>query len=122
MPGTRAILDKSAPAPSLASLDGGFFLTKGKKWAYECEWRMLVPLKDATRSMTTAGDAVHLFEFPSDALRVIVLGAHATPALETSVRDLLGTRPALSHVNLLRAVLDLNKRRVRVFQPPPEGA
>jgi hypothetical protein len=119
----RKVLYKdTAPAPSLGSLDGEFFVTKGSRWAYEREWRMLLPLKDATRSITTAGDTVHLFTFPSDALKYIVIGANATPTLEASVRELLSTSQVLSNVGLSRATLDHNQRRVRVPWPPPGSA
>lgn len=111
----RKVHYSDGPANSLASLDGDALLvTKGTKWSYEKEWRMLVPLRDATRSLKIGGDMVYLFAFPPNALRGIILGAHATPAMEASVQNLLKARPELRHVHLSRALLDFDTRSVKV--------
>jgi hypothetical protein len=103
------------PATSLANIDGDALLvTKGTKWSYEREWRMLVPLRDATRSVKFGGDTVYLFAFPPEALKDIILGAHATATLEASVRNLLNDRPELRHIHLSRALLDFDTRSVKV--------
>jgi hypothetical protein len=102
----------------MATLDGDALLvTKGTRWAYEREWRMLVPVKDATRSLLIGEDTVHLFAFPPDALKGIILGAHAAVAIETSLQSLLNDCPALRHVHLSRAMLDLDTRSVKVAWP-----
>ena len=111
----RKVRYSDGPPLSLATIDGDALLvTEGTKWSYEREWRMLVPLRDATRSLTIGGDTVHLFAFPPDALRGIILGAHATPDTEVSVKTLLNDRPELRHVRLTRATLDLDARSVNV--------
>lgn len=114
----RKVHYSDGPATSLANIDGDALLvTKGTKWSYEREWRMLVPLRDATRSLKIGGDTVHLFAFPPEALRGIILGAHATATLEASVRNLLNGRPELRHVHLSRALLDFDARSVKVQWP-----
>jgi hypothetical protein len=114
----RRVVYSDRPAVSMASLDGDALLvTKGTKWAYEREWRMLVPLKGATRSLSIDEDTVHLFAFPPDALQGIILGAQASIAIETSLQNLFNARPALHHVRLSRAMLDLDTRSVRVLWP-----
>jgi hypothetical protein len=75
---------------------------------------MLVPLKDATQSLTIAGETVHLFAFQPDVLRGVILGANATLDTEAAVRDLLSDLPELRHVRLTRARLDLDSRSVKV--------
>jgi hypothetical protein len=111
----RVLYADVAPAPSMLALDGdAVFVTKGKQWAYEREWRMLAPLRDATRSLKVGEDVVYLYTFPSEALTAIVFGALATPTLEVRVRDALRSSPSLGHVHLSRAVLDLDNQRVRV--------
>ena len=111
----RRVLYSNRPAVSMATLDGDALLvTKGTKWAYEREWRMLVPLTDATRSLIIGGDTMHLFAFPPDALKGIILGAHATEATKASVQKLLNERAGLRHVQLSQAMLDLDTRSVRV--------
>ncbi len=106
------------PATSLADIDGDALLvTKGTKWSYEREWRMLVPLRDAKRSLKFGGDKVYLFAFPPEALKAIMLGAHSTASLEASVRNLLNDRPELRHIHLSRALLDFDTRSLKVQWP-----
>jgi hypothetical protein len=114
----RKVHYSDGPATSLADIDGDALLvTKGTKWSYEREWRMLVPLRDAKRSLTFGGDIVYLFAFPPEALKAIILGAHATATLEVSVRNLVNDRPELRHVHLSRALLDFDTRSVKVEWP-----
>ncbi len=118
----RKVRYSDSPADSLATIDGDALLvTKGTKWSYEREWRMLVPLRDATRSIKVGDDAVHLFAFPPEALRGIILGAHATPTIEASIRKLLNDRPDLRHIQVARAVLDFDSRSVKVEWPDTYG-
>ncbi|HXD32678.1 MAG TPA: DUF2971 domain-containing protein [Pyrinomonadaceae bacterium] len=114
----RKVRYSDSPALSMVSLDGDMLLvTKGTKWTYEKEWRMLVPLKDATRALIIGGDTVHLFAFPPDALKGIILGAHATAVTKASVQSLLNDPSELHHVHLSQAILDLDIRSVRVSWP-----
>jgi len=103
------------PAPSILALEGdAMFVTKGTKWAYEREWRMLAPLKDSSRCVKAAGDSVHLYSFPPGALTSIVIGARAVATMEDSVRQILCTKAVLDSVAVSRAVLDLENQRVHV--------
>jgi hypothetical protein len=115
----RKVRYSDDPPVSLANIDGdALLITKGTKWSYEREWRMLVPLRDATRSMPIAGDTVYLFAFPPDALLGVILGVNATPDTEAEVKNLLD-RPNLRHVRITRAILDLDSRSIKV---PDEAA
>jgi hypothetical protein len=106
------------PAPSAFTLDGnGLFVSKGQKWAYEREWRMLAPLQDASRTVATAGEPVHLYEVPPDALTSVVIGARTGASVERRVRDILHTNPDLTHVSVSRAVLDLQRQRIQLDCP-----
>jgi len=114
----RKVRYSSGPPVSLATVDGDALLvTKGAQWSYEREWRMLVALNDATRSLIVDGDTIHLFALPPDALTGIILGARATSATEAAVRDILDSRPELRHVCVTRAALDLGTRVVKIQWP-----
>jgi len=103
------------PAPSILTIEGNaMFVTKGTKWAYEREWRLLAPLKDSSRCVKVAGDSVHLYSFPPDALTSIVIGARAVATMEDAVRKILCANASLSSVAVSRAVLDLENQRVHV--------
>lgn len=115
----RKVRYSDDPPVSLATVDGdALLITKGTRWSYEREWRMLVPLRDATRSMPVAGDTVHLFAFPPDALRGVILGVNATSDTEAEVKNFLG-RSELRHIRMTRAILDLDSRSVKV--PSADG-
>jgi len=103
------------PAPSAVGMDGNaLFVTKGTKWLYEREWRMLAPLKDASRSFELGGDSVHLFSFPAEALVSVVIGARASAELECLVREAVRGSADLTHISVSRATLDLDGQRVCV--------
>ncbi len=112
----RSVLYAELPAaPSLAKLEGdAIFVTKGEKWEYEREWRMLAPLTDATRCVETDGDSVYLYSFPADALATIVIGARAASSLETTLGEILGADTSVGHVTVSRALLDHDSQRVKV--------
>jgi Protein of unknown function (DUF2971) len=117
----REVRYSNRPAVSLATIDGdALLITKGAKWSYEKEWRMLVPLRDATRSLTIAGDTVHLFAFPPDALQRIILGAHASLDTEACLQSVLSERPELRHVHVTRAIIDLDARSIKISWPDVE--
>lgn len=109
----------SDPLPvSLADIDADAVLvTKGTQWSYEREWRMLVPLKHATRSLTVGKEIIHLFKFPPDALRGIILGAHVSHDTEALVIETLKKHTELRDVSLVRATIDLDTRSVKVSWP-----
>src|SRR5437870_1337088 len=83
------------------------WLLRASQWEYEREWRMLIPLSGATRSVPVVGDTVHLFALPPTALTGIILGARANFETETAVRNAISRRPELRHVRLTRAILNL---------------
>lgn len=102
-------------APSALAVDGNALLvTKGTKWSYEQEWRMLAPLQDASRALDVAGDLVHLFSLPAKALVSVVLGARASAELEGLVHDAVHGSADLAHISVSRAALDLDGQRVCV--------
>jgi hypothetical protein len=111
----REVRYSDGPPLSLATMDGDALLvTKGSQWAYEREWRMLVPLSGATRSMPVAGDTVHLFAFPPAALTGIIFGARASSETEIAVRNAISRRAELRHMRLTRAILNLSTRTVNI--------
>lgn len=118
----REVRYSDRPALPLVPIDGdALLITKGTQWSYEKEWRMLVPLRDATRLLTIAGETVHLFAFPPDALRGIILGAHTSLDTEASVQRVLSDRPELRHARVTRATIDLDARSVKVPWPDVES-
>jgi len=79
-----------------------FFLTKSEAWAYESEWRMVVPLSDCETPL--AGLQVQIF--PKGCLSAVILGANVSTAQQNEVMQLLKTEPGLAGVELRRAKLN----------------
>lgn len=103
------------PAPSALGVDGNaLFITKGTRWSYEREWRMLAPLQEASRFIEVGAESVYLFAVPPEAFKSVVLGARASVELEGLVRHTLRTSARLSHILVSRAALDVDSQRVWV--------
>ena len=81
--------------------------TKSVAWAYEGEWRIIRNFNDAAykRGPDLYGNDVLLFPVPPECIRSVILGYKMTPDNVQSVQEMVADNPALSHVNLQRAVL-----------------
>ena len=82
-------------------------LRKSPEWAYEKEWRLLVPLarSDETRTMRAGQERIHLLRFPDSAIRALVLGARLADAQVAEVAIRVRKNPQLKHVAIHRAEL-----------------
>uniref|UniRef100_UPI0009E81C41 DUF2971 domain-containing protein n=1 Tax=Pseudomonas sp. GTC 16482 TaxID=1661693 RepID=UPI0009E81C41 len=65
------------------------YLTKGIEWGYEKEWRILQKANNASSVIETPIGDVHLFEFPSDAVTAVVIGARATESTRSRIESVL---------------------------------
>ena len=78
----------------------GAFVTKSKDWYYEQEVRKFRHLSEAT----DVDGAVHLFEFPDDLVREVILGCRSSSQLADRVKEL--KRSSLPHLTLKKARVD----------------
>lgn len=62
------------------------YTIKDIAWQYENEWRMLVALQDADERLSNDNDIIHLFKFPFDAIKRVIVGANADLTLEKRVK------------------------------------
>ncbi len=81
------------------------FFVKSKKWEYEDEWRMVLPLSDATKVIKKDPYDVNLFRFPATSIKKIIIGARASDSNRSAIRSLVAKRE-FSHVELYSAHLD----------------
>ncbi|WP_066270835.1 DUF2971 domain-containing protein [Hydrogenophaga palleronii] len=103
------------PSLTLSEVDDfSAFMTKGLEWQYEAEWRMIQPLSSASRIIGDGPEAIHLFEFPAEAIRGVILGARMPEAKKVEIRGLLSQSPRYSHVRCVDARVDDEHYRVRV--------
>lgn len=76
------------------------FLTKSNDWAYEQEWRMILPLKDASSKI---GEDIYLFDFPPTCITGIIFGSNMQSDKKQEILDLTSTNPLYSHVAIRQA-------------------
>lgn len=78
-------------------------LTKGQDWAYEQEWRMVLPLDDEQNYPHEIDGRFHLFPIPREAFRGIVIGARASDATKLAIRTAIEASPELRHLTVRQA-------------------
>ncbi|WP_332763127.1 DUF2971 domain-containing protein [Pseudomonas koreensis] len=93
-----------------------FFLTKSDHWEYEAEWRMMLPLSEADKTLDMAGEKICLFEFPVNAVKSVVLGAKMPEGLSMAVIEKLRSNNAYKNVSLFRAKIHPTDYRLIVEQ------
>jgi Protein of unknown function (DUF2971) len=67
-----------------------WFQTKSDDWSYEKEWRIVRPLSQADQRIEADPYPICLFEFSPSAVREIIVGMRAKPALVEEVRSMAG--------------------------------
>ena len=99
----------SATRPSLTLSeveDASAFLTKGMEWAYEAEWRMIVPLADASRVIEDKLGPIHLYNFPASAVTSVICGCRMLDSKKAEIQAVLAKLPQYAHVRLMTAEID----------------
>lgn len=81
------------------------FFIKSSRWEYEVEWRMLLPLSDATEIIKKDPYAIHLFKFPTKSIKKIILGARTTEKNKSIICEILEEHE-YSHIELYQAQLE----------------
>lgn len=75
---------------------------------------MIVPLSDASKTIGAGPEAVHLFAFPADAVKSIVLGSRMLESKKEEIQSLLSELPQYSHVCCKQAEIDAEHYLVRI--------
>lgn len=106
--------DQRTQAP-LTSLNGiEMFLVKSAHWSYEKEWRIARPLEDAELIQNESPFPIHLFRFPSDALKEIIFGAKIDPTTKQTLLDIASDRSDFEHLVFRQAVLDQQSYSIKL--------
>jgi hypothetical protein len=88
-----------------------FFLAKSLDWAYEREWRMILPSSEASQVIRKETQEVLLYDFPADAVIEVILGCRASCETEEEVRRHISD-PVYSHVAIRKAQLHSEEFRL----------
>lgn len=111
----KVLYSEARPSVMLFEIeDFSPFLTKGLEWGYEREWRMMRPVADATRVIGDGPHAVHLFQFPPDAIKSVIFGCRIDESTKDAIRELIARRSEFSHVSLFEAQVDARHYKVNV--------
>jgi len=103
----RVVYRETRPRGEMTRFDGvDLFLVKSGHWAYEREWRILRPLRDAQRIIPGNPLPIHLFELPADALTEVIIGARATVNIRTRVVEAVRSRPSMGKVKVKQSIPD----------------
>jgi len=78
-----------------------FLFTKAKQWDYEQEWRLVRPLRAATKVIAVDPFPIHLFEIPAQSITSVIVGHRMAKAEFEKLHEALQV-PQLQHVALKR--------------------
>lgn len=91
------------PDQFMSTMVRDVLLTKSVEWAYEEEYRMILPLGDMSRTHHVVGGRFHLFAIPADAIKGVVFGARILEQTREKLLAVVKESPALSHVSVQQA-------------------
>lgn len=60
-------------------------------------------LPDADKIINSIVPAVHLFNFPADAIEEIIIGVNADTSLTESIKSIIDDNPEFSHIKVKQA-------------------
>lgn len=112
-------VDRPLNSTSFEELIGSdLFASKLSKWAYEREWRMLVPLTGREPEIRNACDQIHLIAIPKNSIKSITFGMRSKPDLRATLGRILKNDAAYDVVELKEAYLDLENGRIDIRPTP----
>ncbi|CAI1577226.1 DUF2971 domain-containing protein [Serratia marcescens] len=94
--------------------DFTIFLTKGIEWSYEKEWRMMLPIDNADTvvNLGSGTPSVNLFNFPSTAVKSIIMGCRMDEEKKEEIRRCVEYDEDYNHVKLLNTKIDNKEYRL----------
>jgi len=104
------------PVINLMNTSGAeLFFVKSKKWEYEFEWRMLMPLSDSLPMIEKQPFPVHLFDFPIESVSELILGARMSEQDKSIIQEIMNDR-SCAHIKLYQAELDNTSYEIVIKQ------
>lgn len=99
----KVLYRPNKPVKSFFNFTGqAYFLTKHKDWSYEREWRILLPLNQATKIIDKN---IHLFSYPPNALEAVILGPRTAYNTKLKIKEIIRESSIFSHVKILDATI-----------------
>lgn len=91
------------------------FFVKSLRWAYEAEWRMLMPLSDCSKVIEKQPYPICLFRFPAESVKEVILGARMSEQDAGTIKSIMNDRE-FAHVKLSQAHLDNSSFKIEIKQ------
>ena len=88
-------------------------LTKSSIWAYENEWRILRPLQEADKVIEASPYSIHLFAFPHEMVREVILGYRISDELRSKIIQVVKGDEKYHDVQVLQEKPDEQEFKVR---------
>lgn len=88
------------------------FLTKSSEWAYEKEWRIMLPLELSDEKIKSVPHDIHLFKIPFSAISKVVIGARATQETVQEIKEAILVNSELSHIKICKMLIDDKQYRL----------
>ena len=99
----KVIYDDIPPAGNVSEMNGNLLILKNKCWAYEEEWRMLLPLNTAdTEINIDKENKISLFNYPADAISHIIFGINATESTIESTTKVIASLTPNTQIEIFR--------------------
>jgi len=96
------------------------FLTKGKIWESEHEWRMMLPLQNASEVICKGSSTYHLFDYPASAIKQIIFGARMPITKQHDIFRLIAESADLSHIACISAKIDEQHYKINFAEYCPQ--
>ena len=104
---------KQRPNAPMIELTGTeLFLVKSEQWSYENEWRILRPLHDANQTVNAGPLPIHLFSFPTEIIREIILGCRMSENIKNQLIQMVHSDELYRDVKILHAKPDEKEFRL----------
>lgn len=98
---------------ALSDMHGDDILaTKEIAWEYEAEWRMIIPLASANKTLE-GSDKIYLYTFPLSSVTSVIVGARASPLLYEGLRTILLSAD-YEHISLKMAKLNTANQTIHI--------
>jgi hypothetical protein len=109
----KIVYTQERPKTVVSELDFvKILLTKSLSWEYEREWRVIKPLNDADRILPGNPLPIHLFDFPPQSIRSVILGKRMPKPTQLWFHEKIKLHNTHRHVKLLFAHLDEQQYRL----------
>ncbi len=92
------------------------FFVKSEHWEYEKEWRMVLTLRDCQQVIQKGSNTIHLFPFPKDSVKSVILGCKMSAKKKESIVKTIMQDQNYSHVEIMQAKIDDKEYRLNYIR------